>query len=118
MSGGWSIDVASSRAVIKAARSSMAGLDDELTALSAAVGGVLQAVPAAVVQEAFAAAMAQGVEPEVRGMFASGNAALDGTSDAISAYERGDLFMAAAAARSAAGVATVWDLRKPVNPND
>lgn len=111
MSGKWSIDVLSSRAVIAAARSSMAGLDDELTALDAAVRGVLQAVPAAVVQEAFAGTVALGVEPEVRGMFAGGNAALDAASMAISYYENGDLAMAAAAMRSAVLVEPAWSAR-------
>jgi Family of unknown function (DUF6507) len=116
VSGKWSIDVLSSRAVIAAARSAMAGLEDELSVLDAAVGGVTQAVPAAVVQQAFAEAMSLGVEPEVRGMLASSNAALDAASMAISHYENGDLAMAATAMRSAVLVEPAWGAR--ANPDE
>lgn len=94
----------------------MAGLEDELAALDGALKGVLQAAPAAVVQQALAEAVQEGVVPEVRGMFASSKAALNGTSEAISHYEAGDLAMAATAMRNAASALPADQVRKPVHP--
>lgn len=102
MSGGWSIDVPGTRAVISSTATSIAGLEDSVTALNAAFAGIAGAVPSPVVQQALGSVVEASVVPAVRNVINGGVAVVTGTSQAVGHYESGDLVMAATAMRSSA----------------
>jgi hypothetical protein len=102
MSGGWSIDVASSVATIRATAAQAESVEAAVAGMEQALLLAAASIPGGVVVSALNDVVTNSLGPNARDALARTGTIVSSTVQAVSFYAQGDLQMAAGAQRSAA----------------